>query len=1081
MGLNAKSRVLLSNSAVRANSRWIYTSNAKWDPVAKIPRALYNIHYGPIAGSPEDIARKYLSYNTRLFKINNITSELKTTLVQQSPAGHHVRFEQLFNGIPVYQSDVVVSISKTNYVTFLSNNYRPNLQVQSLNPLIDTSTAIVSAINYLNVRGEIIHREGPELFVFADSDPARLCYRTVISASNPHGAWELLTDAVTGEIFSQRNIEINDKPQRNNNVASGVNGTGYIYNPDPLTTALKYYGAGGFTDNNHADSPQLTAQRQLTVLKDITFSNGSYTLSGPYVRIQDWDLPNIGVVTATDPDSFRYTRSQAGFADVNVYFHIDSTQRYIQSLGFYNIQNGQMIADPQGQNGDDNSSYNPSLNAISYGTGGVPDAEDADVILHEYGHAIQAGTVPGWGGGEEGALGEGFGDYWAGSYSRAVNPTFSRNFIFTWDAGLTSAGTGAVWDGRILNDTRNYPDTGVAGGESHNEGQLWSSVLMSFWDDLGRSTMDPIVLLSHYYMGTGGTMRDNAQAILQADRDMNYGEHLTLLTNRFIERNFLARPKLVSQPLTDTENMDGPFIIQMDIQEGYLPLDLTRSYVLWSRDSLLTDTAYIQQTNNAGLYLATIPGNGLPATYRYQIFVRDSIGTEVALPANAASGSYYSFFAGRDTVSPVISITPLVNQSLFRLPITLKAIASDNLGVGYIHVDYYRQRGNIAGSFSLTNTDGANYAGSFPFTSSDLVGGDSVFYKITISDTASIPNVVTIPSSNYWSFAFSKGNLLIVNNDVASSTHIQSPSLFYRVLAPMGYSIDTTDFLYFGSTPLSSYDIIIWSAGVTTAPIASAGKREVLTSWVKQGGRLWMESGSAGWFYRPDGPNGGQTNFRQYVLHDSTWIDDAADANLVFNQPVNKIFTAPYLLSQPIGFTTVAGAADRDAVLINPDDAGATQLAAWSTESTAGSIISYTPPGGKTAQTLYFAFALSAITDTTVAKNLIENSINAFSESTPMGVKERPVPLPTAYNLSQNYPNPFNPSTQIRFDLPERSHVRLQIYNILGQEMHTLVNEDRNPGSYVVEFNAAGLPSGVYFYKITAGNYTAQRKMLIIK
>lgn len=89
--------------------------------------------------------------------------------------------------------------------------------------------------------------------------------------------------------------------------------------------------------------------------------------------------------------------------------------------------------------------------------------------------------------------------------------------------------------------------------------------------------------------------------------------------------------------------------------------------------------------------------------------------------------------------------------------------------------------------------------------------------------------------------------------------------------------------------------------------------------------------------------------------------------------------------------------------------------------------------------------------------------------------------VPHEYSLSQNFPNPFNPSTVINYQLPLTNHVLIKIYDVLGREVQTLVNEDKAAGRYSVEFNASKLSSGVYFYSIRAGNYNAVRKMMLAK
>jgi len=83
--------------------------------------------------------------------------------------------------------------------------------------------------------------------------------------------------------------------------------------------------------------------------------------------------------------------------------------------------------------------------------------------------------------------------------------------------------------------------------------------------------------------------------------------------------------------------------------------------------------------------------------------------------------------------------------------------------------------------------------------------------------------------------------------------------------------------------------------------------------------------------------------------------------------------------------------------------------------------------------------------------------------------------------LHQNYPNPFNPTTKIEYSLPEASMVKLTVYNSLGQEVASLVNEYKAAGKHIVDFNANNLPSGMYFYKLQSGNFNSVKKMMLIK
>lgn len=97
------------------------------------------------------------------------------------------------------------------------------------------------------------------------------------------------------------------------------------------------------------------------------------------------------------------------------------------------------------------------------------------------------------------------------------------------------------------------------------------------------------------------------------------------------------------------------------------------------------------------------------------------------------------------------------------------------------------------------------------------------------------------------------------------------------------------------------------------------------------------------------------------------------------------------------------------------------------------------------------------------------------------GVEERGIATAAAFSLSQNYPNPFNPSTVITYQLPVDSHMTLKVYDVLGREVRTLVNERQHAGQHSVTFDAAGLPSGVYLYRLSAGSYNAARKLMFVK
>jgi hypothetical protein len=112
--------------------------------------------------------------------------------------------------------------------------------------------------------------------------------------------------------------------------------------------------------------------------------------------------------------------------------------------------------------------------------------------------------------------------------------------------------------------------------------------------------------------------------------------------------------------------------------------------------------------------------------------------------------------------------------------------------------------------------------------------------------------------------------------------------------------------------------------------------------------------------------------------------------------------------------------------------------------------------------------------------NGVAPDLGCFESDTTTGLKNE-VNHKVGYYLSNNYPNPFNPSTEFAYQIPAFSHVTLKVYNILGKEVETLVNEDKREGTYYIKFNANNLSSGIYFYTLQTENYTQTKKMILMK
>jgi Zn-dependent metalloprotease len=222
-----------------------------------------------------------------------------------------------------------------------------------------------------------------------------------------------------------------------------------------------------------------------------------------------------------------------------VYYHIDSIQRYLQQIGFDNVLNHQIAVNIDGRT-DDNSHYSPVGKDLTFGTGGVDDAEDADIIAHEYGHAIQDNQVPGWGDSHEaGSMGEAFGDYLAASFFAEIKPSILRPTIGNWDAVAYSGDEPPCL--RRLDSNKRYPKDIV--NEVHADGEIWSACLWELRAALGRNVADRLVIAHHFLLNRFATFENAANALITADKNLNQGRNESVIRDIFVKRGILPNTK----------------------------------------------------------------------------------------------------------------------------------------------------------------------------------------------------------------------------------------------------------------------------------------------------------------------------------------------------------------------------------------------------------------------------------------------------------------------------------------------------------------------------------------------------------
>ena len=276
---------------------------------------------------------------------------------------------------------------------------------------------------------------------------------------------------------------------------------------------------------------------------DVTlqFLDGSGYLSGTYVRIRN----EVGspAYSPANGGTFAYFRDQDEFEQVMAYYWITQAQLYLQHLGFtgHKAILAAGIDVRINQWGQDNSYFWDKHHVLRFGKGGVDDAEDAEVILHEYGHAIQGDQVPGFGPGpDSGAIGEAFGDYFAVSFGNAfTGNTFEPGCVMDWDA--TSYTSTAPHCLRRTDMNLHYPQDLRDPREVHADGRIWSRALWDINQNLGdNERADKIIIGAQFSFGVDPSFADAAKATVHYAKATDAGA-VDVVCKAFTDRGFITQ------------------------------------------------------------------------------------------------------------------------------------------------------------------------------------------------------------------------------------------------------------------------------------------------------------------------------------------------------------------------------------------------------------------------------------------------------------------------------------------------------------------------------------------------------------
>lgn len=515
---------------------------------------------GNVASQPDDPAARasqYLRDNSDRLGLRPDVGDLRLLDIRESRSGQHVRYQQTLNGLPVIGSYITVSLSKTAELEpSLISRYVRQPQGPPARPKLTSAEAVAAALSAVDgYSGYLRAPPSAELAYLPLGDKRyTLAWNVTAQTVQPLGSWLIVVDANSGQLLSKRNVLRSD--------------SGQVFDPNPAKTS------GGTIPpppdcDSAANASALAGQYQTKALQGIQGGQGQ--LKGEYV---DLTAPGLsgGYKTAGQANEpshdYAYSCNDDRFEEVMAYHHIDAVQRKLQSLGFSGT--GAIIDRPLPVHAHYFSGCNAFFDPVSRGllfgdsdsTGcgsfNTDAAEDADVIVHEYGHAIQDDQIPGYAfgpfpeAGEALSMGEGFADFLAAA-------TFGDPCLAEWFSLQDTDCDGGTAPGlRWLDNTNVYPadytscpnidangnpSDGAETEEPHCGGLVWGGVLWDLVQALGddqaaRDLALQLVLDAHFYLDPVATFNEAAEAICLADTILYGGAHAATIASVFSARGF---------------------------------------------------------------------------------------------------------------------------------------------------------------------------------------------------------------------------------------------------------------------------------------------------------------------------------------------------------------------------------------------------------------------------------------------------------------------------------------------------------------------------------------------------------------
>ncbi len=540
---------------------------------------------------PPENAKTFLKTYAQAMALRPDLADLKVVNVKKGLTRTITRFQQTFLNIPVLKAFISIHQRPSGRVTTIHTSYISEpLMIGAETPAISISAAKNIAFQGIRKLSKVpppksLAKSSATLswLPVDDNRSVKLVWVVKTRTHKPRGDFYTLVNANTGFRLVQQSL------------IAFAEGTGMAHEPNPIQGS----GILNFKDNNDATNARLNGQRIAVDLQGL--AKGSTLLKGEFVDLSTFDSPTCPRLDGRCPDAenagraYVYTRDQAEFEQVVIYNAVDSVQRYLRDiLHFQDAEGNATIRNFPTRAiahwyADDQSFYSPLADngqgVLYFGDGGVDDAEDADIIVHEFGHAIQHNQNPECFPGdnyaaqvsEARAIGEGFGDYFAASFyaekGNLAHQALNAACVGEWDSSPYSSTNPTCL--RRVDGSKRYPNDLV--GEVHSDGEIWSAALWGIRTELSAPVTDQLVLEHHFNLdcSNGLTMPQAALEMVDTDKLLFAGLHQNILLANFCDRGILVGdacasatnlPTVVNVKADSTLALDAP-----DRNEGANP------------------------------------------------------------------------------------------------------------------------------------------------------------------------------------------------------------------------------------------------------------------------------------------------------------------------------------------------------------------------------------------------------------------------------------------------------------------------------------------------------------------------------